>query len=112
MLQINQGNEYKLTFNVKNGDGSVKNLTGTLDIKYQLAKRIGSPILASYSLTDPEVTIEDALNGVISIALSHELTKTLTNGNHYHEIIQTDPLGVPLTLMSQLVRINEKLIKE
>lgn len=112
MLQLNQGNHYVVTFDVKNADGSDKNLTGTTALKYQLSRKSFSDALVSFELSDTELNITEPTNGVVEVILSQSVTKNLEPGSYYHEILHYDALGIPTTLMSDNLRVNGRLIKE
>lgn len=111
MQKLSQGNEYTIVYTVYNEDGSIKDLSGTLQLKYQLAKRKTEVPFISYTLTDPELTITDPSNGKISIHLSSDELNLLNEGIHYHEIWQVNALGQPTTLMAEKIEIFAKLIK-
>jgi len=85
MLELSQGNLYTLTFNVKNADGSIKDLSGSADIKYQLAKRVGHEPIIQYELTDPELNITDPVQGKVVLKLTPAVLNTL-KGTYYHEL--------------------------
>ena len=112
MLQLSQGNEYLLTYNVTNSDGSAKDLSGTLELKYELSARKQTAPIIQYTLTSPEVNITDAANGQVTVKLSSTALNQLKEGSHYHEIWQTNAIGQPTTLMAEKLTISSKLIKE
>jgi len=112
MLILNQGNTYTLNYTVKNSDGTVKNLTGTQELKYEMSRRVNSTPILQYVLADVEVSIVDPVNGNIQIKLSPEVLNSIKVGNYYHELWQINATGDKLTLMTSNVTIQDRLIKE
>lgn len=112
MLQLSQGNSYNLTYNVKNEDGTTKVLEGTLELKYELSNRKQNLPIIQYSLSDVELNITDAANGVIVVTLNNTVLNQLKEGSHYHEIWQVNAIGQATTLMAEKLGISSKLIKE
>ncbi len=112
MLELSHGNSYIITYNVTNLDGSPKDLSGTQELKYELAKRDTSDPLIQYTLTNSEIEITDAVNGVIVLKLANLVLNNLGEGTHYHELWHVNALGDPNTLMSSKLKITNKLIKE
>lgn len=110
MLTLSQGNTYTLTYNVRNADGSIKPLDGSLTLKYELAKRVDSNPLIQFTEDDPELVIVDALNGKLQVHLKPEKLNTLNDGIHYHEIWQENVIGEKTTLMAEKLKIQQRLI--
>lgn len=112
MLELSQGNEYTLTYNVKNADGSAKDLSGSLQLKYELAQKKQSAPLIQFTLSDAELDITDAINGIITVNLKPIQLNQLEEGTHYHELWQVNAVGESTTLMAEKLTIYSKLIKE
>ena len=112
MLELCQGNIYKLVISVKHADGTIKSLVGTTELKYQLASRTTTTPLISFVLTDDELTIVDPINGIVHILISSEVLNTIKNGTYHHELWQVNSTGSPTTLMSERVSICSRLIKD
>jgi len=112
MLSISHGNKYQLIYNVKQPDGNIKDLTGTLELKYQISKRVNKPAIFQFTLADPEVSITDAVNGQITITLTSTIINQIPAGSYYHEIWQTNALGDPTTLLAERLDILDKLIEQ
>lgn len=109
MLQLSQGNEYSLTYTIQNEDGSSKDLTGSLELKYELSNKKQTAPLIQFTLADAELTFA---NDTVTVKLSNTLLNTLKEGSHYHEIWQTNAIGQATTLMAEKITISSKLIKE
>ena len=112
MQTLSHGNTYQILMNIKNSDGSVKDLSGTLELKYALALRKDTTPLVQYSLSDAELAITNASQGVVTLTLSNTVLNTLPERQYYHELWQINALGDPTTLMGESLYISEKLIKE
>jgi hypothetical protein len=112
MLELSQGNEYVLTYSIKNQDGSVKDLSGSSELKYEMAKRkVTSPIIA-YTLADAELILSDAAQGKVQLTIRKEDMNLLSEGSYYHEIWHVNAIGQASTLMAEKIIISSKLIKE
>ncbi len=112
MLELSQGNEYVLTYSIKSKDGSIKDLSGSQELKYGLSKRRSTPSIFSYTLDDSELVISDAAQGKVVVTLPVESMNLLPEGQHYHEIWHLNALGQATTLMAEKLSISSKLIKE
>jgi len=108
---ISHGNSYKWTFNIKQPDGNIKDLTGTLKLKYQIAKRVQNLPIIQYTLVDPELNISDPLLGKITLDLASTTINTIPAGSYYHEIWQVNALGEPVTLLAERLNVVDKLIE-
>lgn len=111
MLNLSQGNSYELQYTVKNSDGTLKDLSGSLQIRYELAKARHKQPLIAYDLTGAQIVIVDAVNGRIDIKIPSTDLNNILEGSYYHEIWQVNAVGEPTTLMSEDVSISSKLIK-
>lgn len=111
MLELSKGNTYTLTYNIKNSDNSIKDLTGTTELKYKLSFRVDSDPLIEYSLLDPEINITNPANGTITVDLSSTVLNALRVGTKYHELWHVNDLGDPTTLMTEKLKLNDRLIQ-
>lgn len=111
MLELRQGNKYKLVYSIKNADGSPKDLSGSLQLKYELSRAKHYP--ANIQLTlGSGVEITDPVNGKVEIIIEAALLSGLREGRYYHEMWQVNALGDPTTLLQEHVQIYSSLIKE
>lgn len=111
MLTLSHGNTYNITYNIRNLDGSIKPLDGSLAIKYKLAKRVSSTPLIEFTLSDAQLEITDSANGKLVLQLYPEHLNSLRDGIHYHELWQENAVGEKTTLMAEKLEIQERLIK-
>jgi len=108
---ISHGNSYKWTFHIKQPNGDAKDLTGTLQLKYQIAKRVKNSPIVQYTLSDAELNISDPTLGKITLDLSSTTINTITAGSYYHEMWQVNALGDPITLLAERLDVVDKLIQ-
>lgn len=112
-LTVSQGNTYEITYNIKNEDNSIKDLSGTITLKFALSKRKHSAELLSYLLgTNAELTIPAPTLGQVLLKLPSTALNLLEEGLYHYEIWQINALSQPTTLVSEEVLIVSKLIKE
>lgn len=109
MLVLSHGNKYTLTYNVKNSDGSDKDLSGTLELKYSISRKKQTPPLVEYTLPSSNLSIIDSK---VIVKIQSGTLNALPEGAYYHELWQINALGDPTTLMSEKFNISSKLIKE
>jgi hypothetical protein len=114
MLEISQGNSYLLTFNIKNSDGSTKDMSGTQELKYKVARRKSSKtnILELVYGTDSQLQIIDEVGGKVTVRFEGTEFNSVPEGTYYHEMWHRDALGEPTTLVSENISVISKLIKE
>tara|TARA_B100000902_G_scaffold367030_2_gene389291 strand:- start:41 stop:403 length:363 start_codon:yes stop_codon:yes gene_type:complete len=83
-LVINQGSDFYQTFNLANTQGdSAFDLTG-----YSIAAKIKKhPAATDYYSTSFTATIENATNGLISLALTDTQTRALKAGRQVYDVV-------------------------
>jgi hypothetical protein len=113
MIELSHGNDHKITYTLTNKDGSPKDLSSSLQLKYAISARPGGfPLIRFEMGEDPELTITDAVNGVVEIVLDKEVVNTLPARLYYHELWQENALGQSATLVSAKIKVNSQIIKE
>jgi len=113
VLELSQGNTYSIIINVTNPDGSIKDLTGTISMKFALAaRRYATPLIELTYGTDNELTLVNAELGQIRLVLNHTELNTLPEGRYYFEIRQVNVFNEPITLVKRDITIRETLIKQ
>tara|TARA_Y100001973_G_C4907486_1_gene190227 strand:+ start:14 stop:358 length:345 start_codon:yes stop_codon:yes gene_type:complete len=112
ILDITRGSDYELRLNIQNPDGSPKDLSGTMELKFAISKYITSPVPdLIFDLNDPELSITDAPNGSIKIDIkSSTLANLEADRVYFTELWQKNALGQSLTLQSQNILVNDAII--
>jgi len=113
VLELSQGNTYSIIINVTSPDGSIKDLTGTISMKFALAaRRYAAPLIELTYGTDDGLTIVNAELGQIKLVLDYTELNILPEGRYYFEIRQVNVFNEPTTLVTRDVTIRETLIKQ
>ena len=106
------GSDYEIHFSLLNPDGSIKDLTGTQELKFAIAKYISDPepnLL--FTLDDPELTITDEVNGKVSLIVKSDTLQDLEPGRVYFiELWHRNALGQAMTLQAQSIFVNDAII--
>lgn len=112
MLALKQGNDYTITYNILNENGSVKDLTGTQLLQYALSEARHKPSIIDFTNVDARLNIADAAAGKVELKLTSEDLKSIAEGTYYHEIRQTNAIGDPSIILSEKLQLTSSLIKE
>lgn len=111
-FEIKSGYDATLKVAVTDTDTqALMNLTGSTDIRWGLSKSAAKPPLFEYDLEDG-ITIADAANGAIEVAIDREDTEPLKAGIYYHEMALYTSAGKKVPLMYGEVTVTDNTIKE
>jgi len=111
-LELSQGNTYVLNYTIKLSTGEVKNLAGTLELKYQIAKKSHTAPVYSIDLSSASLNITNPSSGLVEVKIPSGILNNITPGKFIHELWQVDATNVPTTLVAEEILITSKLIKE
>ena len=98
-LTIEQGANYSTTITVNSATGSPQNL-----ISYSAASQLRKSYYSS-SATDFAVTITNAANGEITMAMTAANTANLTPGRYVYDLLITSPLSVKTRVVEGIATI-------
>lgn len=109
---MSRGSDYELVFSVQNPDSSAKDLSGTLQLKFAMAKYPSDLVPAlMLTLDDPELTITDPPNGKVKVNIKTELLGELDADRVYFmELWQENALGEKSTLEAHNVLVKDAII--
>lgn len=110
--EIRLGSDYEINFSLQNSDGSVKDLSGTQELKFALSKYITDPTPnITFTLDDPELNITDAANGKVTLTLTSTTLSVLESDRVYFmELWQRNALGQAMTLQSQNIFVHDAIL--
>lgn len=102
-ITLEQGTDFEKTFNIKNPDSSIVDLTGyTIDAKIKKH----SESVTSYNFSVGVVST----SGSITISMASTITDLLPFGRYYYDIISTeDSSGKVSKLYTGMVLVNSSI---
>lgn len=99
-LQIDQGAQYSSTITVSDPSGNTSNLVG------HTANAQIRRVWSSVTSTPFQVTLTDAPNGVLTMAMTSANTALLNTGRHVYDLKLTNPAGEVRRVFEGIVVVN------
>lgn len=98
-INIEKGSDFSSTFTIANADGSVYSLQGASSTS-KIKKFPESTISYSFSTTITVAT------GKITLAMTDEVTSTITPGRYYYDILVTSATGIKTRVIEGMVLVT------
>ncbi len=98
--RVYKDNSYSITYEVRNSDDTIKDLTGTSELEFHLAKRKNRTPILSYTLASAELSIIDPTNGLIQVLVPDINIQDIEEGLYFQDLWQRDLFGDPITIVS------------
>jgi hypothetical protein len=98
-ITIEQGADFASTFTITNANGSVYSLAGS-SASAKIKKFPSSTTAYSFSTTITVAT------GKITLAMSDEITSTITPGRYYYDILVTSNSGIKTRVIEGMALVT------
>jgi hypothetical protein len=112
-FSLYQGDTRRIHFTITRPDGTPVELTGA-ELRWQASKLKTPGVFSSTAVLQKTeqngITIDDELNGILTVVLDPEDTLNLS-GNFYHELESVDGSGDVATVFTGSFEVKKALIK-
>lgn len=103
-LTIDQGTTFNTTIDLANDDGTAINVTN-----YTFESQIRKSYYSSNATANITITIEDAPNGNIRLAMTSANTANIKAGRYLYDIKMTDTAGVTTRVLEGIVTVTPQV---